>query len=66
MIKENLITGVEIMTVIKVSHDRHRYTSKPTGSDIASISNRIAGQAHSINRDNIKSFAQQVGENGQL
>jgi len=55
---------LKIMNDIKVSLDYIRFKSKPKGSDIACISDRIADQTYSINRNNIKSFVELIAGDG--
>ncbi|MHB8063021.1 MAG: DEAD/DEAH box helicase family protein [Ruminiclostridium sp.] len=52
------------MNEFKVSFDKFRYSIKPNKYDIAAISNRIADQIKTIDKNNIKSFIEVVGKSG--
>jgi hypothetical protein len=52
------------MKEIKVSRDNYRFSSKPDGSTIASISDRIGAQVKTYNQENVKSFVNMVGKEG--
>lgn len=52
------------MNEIKVCFDRYRLTSPPRKADINLISDRIGESIRHVSRENIKTFAHQVGSQG--